>query len=98
MSLTYHYTEAERAEYGRKMRERRAAQRAADPVGYAARLATRAAEYAEKKRQSDAMVEAILAEPRQCLGWELVDNRVVRHMRGEKPETCERCAGVRHDA
>lgn len=94
MSVHYHFTPAERAAYGARRRAARAAQRAADPVGYAARLAERAAEYAETKRQSDARVEAILAGPRPCLGWDLVDNRVVRHMRGERPETCERCAAL----
>lgn len=94
MSVRYHFTEAERAAYGARMRARRAAQRAADPAAYAARLATREAEIAANVAASDARVAAILAGPRVCLGWEIVDNRVVRHMRGERPETCERCAGV----
>lgn len=90
MSLNYHFTEAERAAYGARRRAARAAQRAADPAGYAARLATREAEIAAQVAASDARVAAILAGPRVCLSWELVDGKVVRHMRGEKPG-CPKC-------
>ena len=94
MSVRYHYTAEERAAYGARRRAARAAQRAADPVGYAARLAAREAEIAAQVAAADARVAEIMAGPRVCLGWELVDGKVVRHMRGERPETCERCAAV----
>lgn len=93
MSLRYHFSAEERAAYGARCRARRAAYEAAHPVEAAARRVTQAAEQAERERRSNAMVEAILAGPRVCLGWELVDGRVARHMVGES-QTCERCAAV----
>lgn len=96
MSLRYHFTAEERAEYGRKMRARRAraaAWRAAHPQEAGRRQAERDAEQAERERIAAEALATVMAMPRTCLGWDLVDGRIVRHLVGQSPVPCERCAG-----